>query len=77
MRDTNRDAVYAPSRTLVDFRLNWQNNEGDLNVAAYIKNLTDERYFIGAVATGDSIGTFTQAIGEPRMYGIEIRKQLN
>ena len=77
VRDTNRDAVYAPSRTLVDFRLNWQNNEGDLNVAAYIKNLTDERYFIGAVATGDSIGTFTQAIGEPRMYGIEIRKQLN
>ncbi len=77
VRESNRKGVYADAYTTVDARINWQNNDGDLNISAYIKNLTDERYFIGAVATGDSIGNFSQALGEPRFFGVEVRKQFN
>ena len=74
VRHTNPEGVYADAYTLVDARLSWTNNDDDLSVSAYIKNATDERYEIGAVATGDSIGTFAQALGDPRFYGVEVRK---
>lgn len=74
VRHSNPEGVYSEAYTLVDLRLNWQNNDGDLSMAAYIKNATDERFNIGAVATGDSIGTFTEALGDPRFYGVEVRK---
>ena len=75
VRHSNPEGVYADAYTLIDARLSWQNTMGDMSVALYGKNLTDERYLIGAVATGGSIGTLTQALGEPRFYGLEIRKQ--
>lgn len=65
---------YADAYVLLDARLSWSNPEDDLSIAAYVKNLTDERYDIGAVSAGDSIGTFTSVLGEPRMYGVELRK---
>lgn len=74
VEDTNPEGVYADAYTLVDARFTWINNADDLSVAAFVKNATDERYEIGAVATGDSIGTFAQALGNPRFYGIEVRK---
>ena len=65
---------YADAYVLLDARVSWSNHEDDLSIAAYVKNLTDERYEIGAVSAGDSIGTFTSVLGEPRMYGVEVRK---
>ena len=65
---------YADAYVLLDARVSWSNPEDDLSIAAYVKNLTDERYEIGAVSAGDSIGTFTSVLGEPRMYGVEVRK---
>ncbi|WP_289083641.1 TonB-dependent receptor [uncultured Spongiibacter sp.] len=66
--------TYADAYVLFDARLSWSNDADDLSVAAYVKNLTDERYDIGAVAAGDSIGTLTTVLGDPRTYGIELRK---
>lgn len=74
VRHTNPEGVYSDAYTLVDARVTWHNNEDDLSISAYVKNATDERYDIGAVATGDSIGTFAQALGNPRFYGVELRK---
>ncbi len=74
VRHTNPEGVYSDAYTLVDARVTWNNNEDDLSISAYVKNATDERYDIGAVATGDSIGTFAQALGNPRFYGVELRK---
>ena len=65
---------YADAYVLFDARLSWTNDRDDLSIAAYVKNLTDERYDIGAVAAGDSIGTFTSVLGNPRTYGLELRK---
>ncbi|MGJ8687269.1 MAG: TonB-dependent receptor domain-containing protein, partial [Spongiibacteraceae bacterium] len=70
----NRDLVYADAYALVDLRLSWENVEGDLSVAAYVKNAADKRYYIGAVATADTLGTFVTAMGDPRLFGVELRK---
>ncbi|MBD2859563.1 TonB-dependent receptor [Spongiibacter sp. KMU-158] len=72
---TNPDVIYAPAYTLVDARLTWVNPDSGLNIAGYIKNLTDERYDIGAVATSDSLGTYSQVLGDPRTFGIELRQE--
>ena len=74
VKDSNPEGVFSEAYTLVDARLTWINNDDNLSVAAYVKNATDERYEIGAVATGDSIGTFSQALGNPRFYGLEVRR---
>lgn len=71
----NPGLVYADDYMLVDLRLSWSNRENDLNIAAYVKNATDERYDIGAVATGESLGTYAQALGDPRFYGVEVFKR--
>ncbi|MBB3048609.1 outer membrane receptor protein involved in Fe transport [Litorivivens lipolytica] len=60
--------------TLVDVRLSWQNNEGDTTVAAFVKNVTDERYVIGTASVSDSVSTFNQTYGDPRRFGLMVRK---
>ncbi len=70
----NPDLIYASAYSLIDARLSWNDPMADLRVSAFVKNLTDKRYDIGAVGTADSLGTFTRALGDPRTFGIEIRK---
>ncbi|WP_295873051.1 TonB-dependent receptor [uncultured Zhongshania sp.] len=67
-------SIYAKATTLVDARFSWFMPDRDLTISAYIKNLTDKRYDIGAVATASSLGTYVQVLGEPRMFGIEARQ---
>ena len=74
-RKTNPEGVIGEQYVLIDGRLSWHNRAEDLSIAMFGKNLTDERFLIGAVATGDSIGTLAQVVGEPRMFGLEVRKQ--
>ena len=58
---------------LVNARLGWRAPSGNLEGALYVTNLTDELYFFGAAAVGDSTGTFQTASAPPRMYGMELR----
>ncbi len=59
---------------LIDARLSWQNNDGDMTVAAFVKNVTDERYVIGTASVADSVSTFNQTYGDPRRFGVMIRQ---
>ncbi|MCX2974122.1 TonB-dependent receptor [Halieaceae bacterium IMCC8485] len=58
---------------LVNARLGWSSPEGRFEGALYVTNLTDEFYYMGAAAVGDSTGTFQTTSGLPRMYGMELR----
>ncbi|WP_372747302.1 TonB-dependent receptor [Litorivivens sp.] len=60
--------------TLIDARLSWQNNEGDTTVAAFVKNVTDERYVVGTASVADSVSTFNQTYGDPRRFGVMVRR---
>lgn len=72
---SNPDLVYADAYSLVDARLSWANPDNDLRVSAYVKNVEDKRYDIGAVATAESLGTYARALGDPRTFGVELRKE--
>ena len=58
---------------LVNARVGWSSPEGRLEGALYVTNLTDELYYVGAAAVGDSTGAFQTTSAPPRMYGLEFR----
>lgn len=69
----NEDQSTFDDYSLVNFRLGWISPEAQFEAALYVTNLTDELYYFGAAAVGDSTGTFTTSTGPPRMYGLELR----
>ncbi|WP_372749382.1 TonB-dependent receptor [Litorivivens sp.] len=70
-RDDERNAG-ANEYVLVDLRLTWMNDAGDWRVTAYGTNILDKRYINSTVAVTDSIGTFNQGYGDPRVYGVDV-----
>jgi outer membrane receptor protein involved in Fe transport len=58
---------------LLNARIGWISPEARFEAALYGTNITDEFYHFGAVAVGDSTGSFTRTSGPPRMYGAEFR----
>ena len=70
----DKELAYSEPYSLLGARLTWLSPEEDLSLTLYGKNLLDKRYFFGT-SVGDSLGTFNRLIGEPRTYGLIIRKQ--
>ena len=68
----DENASGANEYVLVDARLTWQNDAGDWRVTAYGINILDKRYINSTVAVTDSIGTFNQGYGDPRVYGVDV-----
>jgi iron complex outermembrane recepter protein len=58
---------------LLNLRLSWLSPENRFEGALYVTNATDEFYYMGAAAVGDSTGSFQTTSGLPRMYGLEFR----
>ncbi len=71
----DKDLAYSEAYTLLGARLSWLSADEGLSVTLYGKNLLDKRYFFGT-SVGDSLGTFNRLIGQPRTFGLIIRKQL-
>ncbi|MFK7977012.1 MAG: TonB-dependent receptor [Halioglobus sp.] len=69
----NRDQSSFDDYFLVNARLGWTSPEGQFEGALYVTNLTDEFYYFGAAAVGDSTGNFQTTSAPPRMYGLELR----
>ncbi|TGD71352.1 hypothetical protein E4634_18955 [Mangrovimicrobium sediminis] len=61
------------SYELLNARLDWRGIFGTgLSAALWARNLTDEEYFVGGMALASSLGHNAAAVGEPRMYGLEL-----
>ncbi len=58
---------------LLNLRVGWRSPEGSFEGSLYVNNATDEFYYMGAAAVGDSTGAFQTTSGLPRMYGLEFR----
>lgn len=58
-------------------RIGWISPEAQFEAALYSTNITDEFYQPGAAAVADSTGNFMRSPGPPRMYGLELRYNLN
>ena len=54
-------------------RLEWQDIAGtSFSVAAFVRNIADNRYFDSAGATAATLGFLSGHVGEPRMFGAEL-----
>lgn len=69
----NRDQSTFDDYGLLNARLGWRSANGSYEGALYATNLTDELYYFGAAAVGDSTGAFQTTTAPPRMYGVEFR----
>ena len=78
--------IFQRSFDLVDLNLTWANALGsELDVIAYVKNATDERYAVGSmfqygnapgpggVPAASGLGLNTKVYSDPRMYGAQVR----
>ncbi|MBB6125232.1 TonB-dependent receptor [Sphingobium subterraneum] len=64
-----------PSRTMVNLYLGWESKDGSWNASAYIKNLTDDTYFVGTNTNADLLlFQRTAAYGPPRTFGLSVTK---
>jgi outer membrane receptor protein involved in Fe transport len=69
----NPDQSTFDDYSLVNARIGWSSPNGHFGGALYVTNLTDEFYYFGAAAVGDSTGAFQTTSAPPRMYGVEFR----
>ena len=65
----NLDFASVPEYDLSDVRVSWLNADGSFEIAGWITNVFDEKYFIhNFPGLGDGLAT----AGPPRMYGVTI-----
>jgi len=58
---------------LVNMRYDWHKAFGSaFSVGAFVKNLTDQTYYVGGYALGGNVGLDTHIPGSPRMFGADI-----
>jgi len=69
----NLDQSSFDDYSLVNMRLGWVSPSERFEGALYVSNVTDEFYYFGAAAVGDSTGNFQTTSAPPRMYGFELR----
>jgi len=70
---TDLSTVSQKAYGLLDARITWQISSQDMEVSVFGKNLTDKRYFQAATNL-ESLGYNIAFPGEPRTFGIQVRK---
>ncbi len=68
---TYQDPKVEQDKTLVNVRLGWRNDNWD--IAAWVKNATDEAYSSSSAAPIGFSGTEAQFLEAPRTYGVTLR----
>lgn len=62
-----------PGYSITNFRIDWDNIAGSgLGVGFWMRNAFNEKYYVGGLAQGSSLGVNSTNVGRPRMYGAEI-----
>ncbi|MBB5708158.1 TonB-dependent receptor [Sphingopyxis panaciterrulae] len=67
-------AGVVPGYGIVNARVSWENvaNQG-FDLSLFVNNVTDKYYSRAAITALSTLGIFATAIGEPRMWGVELR----
>lgn len=62
-----------PGYTIANFRIDWENIAGSgLGFGFWVRNAFKEKYYVGGLAQGSSLGVNSTNVGRPRMYGAEL-----
>lgn len=70
---TNPAGTTQPAYGLLDGRISWFIKSWDLDIAVFGKNLTNKHYWNNAT-NGESLGFNLAFPGEPRRFGVQVRK---
>lgn len=73
LADTLTPGTELPGYHILNARLEWNDILGSrLSAAAYVRNLTDKKYYAGGLGLGAVIGVNGTLTGTPRTYGLEL-----
>lgn len=63
-----------PGYTTANFRVDWDEiGDSRFGAALWVRNAFNEKYYVGGLALGNSVGVNSANVGRPRMYGAEVR----
>jgi len=57
----------------MDFRLEWHSQDAHWQVAAFVNNLADKRYYTIGYDLSTVTGSDSLVPGKPRWFGVELR----
>ncbi len=66
----NYDASLMPAYGLADARLEWHSSDGHWQLAAFVNNFTDKRYFTIGYDLAGVTGSDSLVPGKPRWFGV-------
>ena len=69
----NDPLISQPAFWLTNFRLGYQTPAGNMEVAFWVKNVTDKVYRLDVLNLARFRGTILYAMGDPRTYGISFQ----
>lgn len=82
-RNCGPDGLYAgctnylgalPGYDLVNARIDWRNVAGQgFDLAVFVNNVFDKLYYPDATTPINAVGFASRSVGEPRMWGLELR----
>ncbi|MFD2580150.1 TonB-dependent receptor domain-containing protein [Novosphingobium colocasiae] len=71
--DTISPGTKLPGYTVFNGRAEWNDMLGtDLSVAAFVQNLTNEKYYSGGIALSAVFGANAALVAPPRTWGVEV-----
>ncbi|MBP7335979.1 TonB-dependent receptor [Niveispirillum sp.] len=71
----NTVEMSQPSRTMINLHLGWASPDGNWTASAYVKNLTDDVYFVGTNTNLDALAFSRSAVyGDPLTFGINVTR---
>lgn len=63
-----------PGYTMANFRLDWDEiGDSQFGLGLWVRNAFNEKYYVGGLPLGLSLGVNSANVGRPRMYGAEVR----
>jgi iron complex outermembrane receptor protein len=74
LNSTINPGTELPSYKLVNLRLDWSKIRGTgLSGGFYVRNLTNQQYYVGGIPQGADLGLNQASPGRPRMFGIDVK----
>lgn len=70
----NSESNKLPARTILNGRLTWANEDGDLSVALEVTNITN-KYYLEALSTASFFGTVLGSPAAPRRWAVTVSKE--
>lgn len=73
LNDTLVPSTELTGYQVANFRLDWQNvMRTGLDLGLWVKNAFNEKYYVGGLPLGGSLGINSANVGRPRMFGFDL-----